>query len=683
MQKKLTFLFLLFASIAYGQKKPLDHSVYDNWESVGVKQFSNDGLWAAYGINKQEGDGNLYFQQTLSTQKINIPRGAAIQQGFSAAPLFSPDSKFAAFAIKPLFKDTRAAKIKKKKADEMPKDSLGIANLTTLAITKIPRVKSFKFPENGASILAYSLEKAVDTSKKASSAPKKDDADYFADDEPGAGAAKEGSDLIVKNLTTGVERTIKFVTEYAFSKDGKRLVYTCSGSKKDKTAPVGVFLLNNETGTVKTLVKEKGNFKGFVFDDDSERLAFLGETSPEKQEIKDFSIYYNSPTLDTAQVLVDNDMTGMPDRFGVSGDGKVVFSKNGEKLFFGIAPIKKAKDTTLVDFENAKLDIWGYKDDYLQPMQLKNADRESKRSYLTAIDIYSTDPKIVPLADAKLPDVTLVNEGNAAFVLASTDYGNRIPSQWTGGTVRDYYLVDVKTGVRKKIIESLDGNASASPNGDYVIYYNDKDMTWTTYQVATGKKTVLNTGMTVKFYDEENDVPALPNSYGIAGWAEEDKTVYLNDRYDIWAFSPDGKSAPKNFTNGFGRANNITFRVERTDPEARFFTKKDVLWLDAFNNITKERGFYRKGINDSKAPELVIMAPFTYSNLVKAKYADAYLFDKGNYTASPDVYVSKDGLKTATKLSSTNPQQASYNWGTAELVKWTTPKGYKSEGILY
>ena len=271
MQKKLTFLFLLFASIAYGQKKPLDHSVYDNWESVGVKQFSNDGLWAAYGINKQEGDGNLYFQQTLSTQKINIPRGAAIQQGFSAAPLFSPDSKFAAFAIKPLFKDTRAAKIKKKKADEMPKDSLGIANLTTLAITKVPRVKSFKFPENGASILAYSLEKAVDTSKKASSAPKKDDADYFADDESGAGAAKEGSDLIVKNLTTGVERTFKFVTEYAFSKDGKRLVYTCSGSKKDKTAPVGVFLLNNETGVVKTLVKEKGNFKGFVFDDDSER----------------------------------------------------------------------------------------------------------------------------------------------------------------------------------------------------------------------------------------------------------------------------------------------------------------------------------------------------------------------------------------------------------------------------
>jgi dipeptidyl aminopeptidase/acylaminoacyl peptidase len=687
MQKKLTLLFLLFASVAYAQKKPIDHTVYDNWESVGLKQASNDGNWSAYSINKQEGDGSLYFQQNQTAQKIAVPRGTGTGGFGGGASLFSADSKFAAFTIKPLYKDVRQAKIKKKKPDEMTKDTLGIANLTTLAITKIPRVKSYKFPENGNAILAYLLEKPLDTAKKAKPAATpeaKNDSDlFFADDEPGAGASKEGTDLVVKNLNTGTERIFKFVTEFAFSKDGKQLVFTSTGSKKDKAAPVGVFLLNNTTGVLKTLVKTKGNFKSFVFDDQSEHLAFLGETSPEKQEIKEFNLYYNSPTLDTAQILVDADMTGMPSKYGVSGEGRVTFSKDGDKLFFGIAPIKLPKDTTIIDFENAKLDVWGYKDDYLQPMQLKNADRESKRSYLTAIDIYSTDPKIVPLTDVRLPDATIVNEGNAAFVLASTDFGNRIASQWTGGTVRDYYLVDVKTGARKKIIEGLDGNASASPNGNYIIYYNDKDMTWNTYQVATGKKTVLNTGMSVKFYDEENDVPALPNSYGIAGWSEDDKEVYLYDKFDIWEFTPDGKAAPKNFTNGFGRANNLTFRVARTNPDARFFTKKDVLWLSTFNNETKQNGFYRKAANSSKAPELVIMAPFSYSNLVKAKNADVYIFDKGNYTTSPDVYVSKDGLKTAAKLSNTNPQQDLYNWGTAELVKWTTPKGYKSEGILY
>lgn len=681
MQKKLILLFLLFASVAYAQKKPLDHSVYDTWESVGAKQFTNNGLWAAYAVNQQEGDANLYFQETLTAKKIKISRASFAQ--------FSPDSKFAAFAIKPWYKDTRMAKIKKKKPDDMTKDTLGIANLTTLAVTKIPRVKSFKFPENGAALLAYNLDKALDTSKKArpatpaSTEVKNDDEDYFADDDaPGASAAKEGTDLILKNLTTGVERVFKFVTDYSFSKDGKQMVFAASGSKKDKTAPQGVFLLNTETGALKSLVKGKGNFKGFIFDDESEHLAFLGETSPEKAEIKDFNVYYNSLTLDTAQILVDGDMPGMPAKFAVSGDGRLNFSKDGNRLFFGIAPIKKPKDTTLVDFENAKLDIWGYKDDYLQPMQLKNADRDSKRSFLTTIDIYGTDPKIVPLTDIKLPDASLVNEGNASFVLASTDYGNRIASQWTGGSLRDYYLVDVKTGDRKKILESLGGSASASPNGTYILYYDKQKMLWNTYQVATGKITTLNTGMAVKFYDEENDVPDEPNSYGVAGWTEDDKAVLLYDRYDVWQFSPDGKSAPKNITNGFGRQNNLTFRVERTNPEFRFFTKKDVLLLDAVNNATKENGFYRKAINDSKNPELIIMSPAKYSNVVKAKDAEIYIYDKGDYVNSPDVYVSKD-LKTAVKLSSTNPQQANYNWGTAELVKWTTPKGYKSEGILY
>ncbi|RZK58072.1 MAG: S9 family peptidase [Pedobacter sp.] len=679
MYKKLTFALLVLASSAYAQKKPLDHSVYDAWEAIGSKQLSNNGAWASYSVVPQEGDANLFFQQTLGMQKLKIPRANFTQ--------FSADAKFAAFAIKPFFKDTRQAKIKKKKADDMTKDTLGIANLTTLAVTKIPRVKSFKFAENGAAILAYNLEKPIDTSKKAKpttpATEQKNDNDYFfADDEPAGGAAKEGTDLVVKNLITGTERIFKYVTEYSFSKNGKLLVFASSGSKKDKDAQQGVFLFNTEKATLKTLVKGKGNFKSFTFDDESEHLAFLGETSPEKQEIKDYSVYYNSLTLDTAQVLVDGDMPGMPERFSVSGDGRITFSKDGNRLFFGIAPVKKAKDTTLVDFENAKLDIWGYKDDYLQPMQLKNADRESKRSYLSAIDIYSADPKIVPLTDAKLPDATMVNEGNASFVLASTDFGNRIPAQWTGGSIRDYYLVDVKTGSRKKIIESLDGNASVSPNGNFVIYYNDKTMLWSTYEVATGKTTVLNTGMSVKFYNEENDVPALPNSYGIAGWLEDDKGVLLYDRYDIWQFSPDGKAAPKNLTNGVGRASNITFRAERYNPDFRFFGKKEVLLLDAFDNATKQNGFYRKAINDNKAPELVVMEPTKYSNVVKAKDAEQYMFDKGNYVNSPDVYISKD-LKTNTKLSNTNPQQDYYNWGTAELVKWTTPKGYKSEGILY
>ncbi|MFC3563665.1 S9 family peptidase [Pedobacter jamesrossensis] len=684
MQKRLTIVLFFVVSFAYAQKKPLDHKVYDTWESIGTKQLSNNGQLALYSVLQQEGDATLYITNLKTNTKLTIPRASLGQ--------FSNDSKFAAFLIKPLYKDLRQAKIKKTKPDAMPKDTLGIANLTSNAVTKVARVKSFKMPENGFGYLAYQLDK-LDTAKKTTSAvPKKDDEPDFADDEPAAGGPKkeEGTDLIVKNLLTNVDKTYKYVTDYAFSKDGKQLVFACSGSKKDKAAPQGVFLLNTEKGTLKTLINGKGSFKGFTFDEESEHVAFVGEQSPEKQEIKNYNVYYNSLTLDTAQIIVDYDMPGLPAKWSVSGDGRVAFSKDGKKLFFGIAPVKKAKDTTIVDFEVAKVDVWNYKDDYLQPMQLKNADRDSKRSFLSVIDVYSSDPKVVPLTNLSLPDATMVSDGDANFVLASTDFGRRIESQWSGSTLKDYYLVDTKTGQRKKIIEKLNGNAFASPRGNYVIYFDENTSNWFTYNVATGKVVQLNSGMNVKFADEENDVPDTPKSYGIATWTEDDKAVLINDRYDIWSFSPDGKTPAKNITNNFGRDNKITLRYHRTQQDNRFergadtkFVKaNELVWLDGFNNLTKENGFYRKNVGTVKNPDLVVMSKSKYSNLLKAKDEDVYIFDKGNYVASPDVYVTTD-FKAETKLTSTNPQQANYNWGTAELVKWTTPKGYQSEGILY
>ena len=658
MQKKLTVIFLLFTSLTFAQKKPLNHTVYDAWESVGQKKLSNNGQWVTYTILKQEGDGTSYFSNLINNAKFNVARAANIE--------FTADCKFAAFLIKPLFQEIRTAKIKKKKPEDLQKDTLGIANLLNSAVTKIPKVKSFKIPENGPSLLAYQLEK-TDTTKKAKT------------EEPSG--KQEGTDLIFRNLITGTQRTFKYVNDYAFSKDGKQLVLSCTGAKNNTTAPQGVFLLNTEKGTLKTLVKVKGNFKGFTFDEESEHLAFLGESSPEKSEIKDYHIYFNSLSLDTAQVLVDQEISGMPAKWAVSGDGKLTFSKDGEKLFFGIAPVKTPKDTTLVDFEHAKLDIWGYKDDYLQSMQLKNRERDLKRNFLAIINIYSSDPKIIPLTDLNVPDASMINEGTSGFVLASTDIGYRLESQWTGESLRDYYLSDIKNGSKKKILSGVKG-ATASPGGNYVLYYDSKSTGIYTYNILTNKVTQLNEGMTIKFNDEENDVPADPRPYGVAGWTEHDKSVLIYDKYDIWSFSPDGTSAPKNLTNGFGRQNELTFRYQNLDADSRFIEKKEAIWLSTFNNLTKENGFYRKNIGDNKNPERIVMGPFHYSTLVKAKDAARYAYDKSNFTNSPNVYVSTD-LKTEFKLSNTNPQQSNYNWGTAELLKWTTPKGFKSEGILY
>jgi len=135
MRKFLQLFFLLaFTGCCYAQKKPLDHSVYDGWQSITERAISNDGKYAAYVISPQEGDGVLVIQSGSKNYKKEIARGYSMT--------ISDDSRFLICRIKALFRDTRDARIKKKKADELPKDSLAIIALGTDSVQKIAGVES-------------------------------------------------------------------------------------------------------------------------------------------------------------------------------------------------------------------------------------------------------------------------------------------------------------------------------------------------------------------------------------------------------------------------------------------------------------------------------------------------------------------------------------------------------------
>ena len=60
------------------------------------------------------------------------------------------------------------------------------------------------------------------------------------------------------------------------------------------------------------------------------------------------------------------------------------------------------------------------------------------------------------------------------------------------------------------------------------------------------------------------------------------------------------------------------------------------------------------------------MAKAKYSNLVKAKDADIYIYDKGSYVESPNVYVTTD-FKTETKLTNTKSSTAKLQLGNGRI----------------
>ncbi|WP_121354719.1 alpha/beta hydrolase family protein [Flavisolibacter nicotianae] len=703
--KRLISLFLFSPLILFAQKKPLDHTVYDGWQSIGERSISNDGKWVVYTVTPQEGDANLFIQSTENpANKRQVPRG------YNA--VMTEDSRFVVFKIKPLYKETREARIKKKKLEDMPKDSIGIVQLGKEGIVKVAKVRSYKVPDKSSGWLAFHKERdaatmrpsALPTQKTVDSLRQKVDSltqlvvqlkntkggnrdAGDADEDPSPAAnGSEGSDLVVRNLLTGKDKIFKNVTDYAFSKNGQKLVMRLAKAPKDSTAKNAVAVYDTKRDVVDTIQKGGNDFRGFAFTEDGSKLAFVAERDTNTRALQKFyGLYLYRSGSDSAELLIDKTSVGMQVGMTVSENGTLSFSKSGNRLLFGIAPILPAKDTSLVDFELAKVDVWNYKDDYLQTQQLFNLQNELKRSYLTAYDFGQN--KVVPLGSPGLPNVLPTADGDGVYFVAVTDTGRRVQAQWTGSTAKDVYALNPVTGERKLVKKNLEGNIYPSAAGKHILIYDNKARAYFAWNGKELKNVTAK--IPVALYDEENDVPDDPNPYGVMGWHEGDSAVYVYDKYDVWKVSPQNKFAPQKLTSG--RNTNTVYRNLRVDTASRFISANQPLYFRAFNRKTKASALVL--FAGKNAPLFVAHNDAAaYTTFLKARNKEAYLYSKESYVQSPDLYFVLQDSKNSTlrasepaavKLTALNPQQSQYNWGTAELYKWKTFNGKESTGILY
>ena len=620
MKKIVFFSLVCIATTATSQnKKPLDHTVYDNWKSIGERMISNDGQFVVYAVNPQEGDGELVIQNPTTQYKKIIPRG------YNA--VITEDSKYAVFKIKPLFQDTRQAKIKKKTGDDLPKDSLGIIELGKNNVVKFAKIKTYKAPEKAAGFVAYLLDKAEPAATKVKAMPDSatqlknllqmaDSLVKVADSirnktkeaqtkglavltpakketKPAATKAdaekiEEGTDLILRRFIDGKEKKFKLVSEYYFDKKGNKLLIETTKSSKDTNSKAMVLLYDLYGERTDTLLKGCNDCKNYVFDEEGKQLAFVAERdSVTKALTKFYKLWYYANGQDSAKLLVDKNTVGMKVGNTISENANLIFSKDGKKLFFGTALIKAPKDTTLVDFELARLDVWHYNDDYLQPQQLKQLDQELKRSYTAVINI--GHDKVVQLGAEDAERISLVNEGNADWVLAETNKGNRKEIQWTGNAKISAYVINTSDGSKKLVLANALANFNASPAGKYVYWYDDVKRNYFTYDVASGVTKNVTEKIKVPLYDEENDVPDYPNPYGVMGWSNDDANMYVYDRYEVWNVNPAAAVAPATIIDPakMPRKNKFTYRYISTDREERFVNLEKTLVFRVFDNTAK------------------------------------------------------------------------------------------------
>ena len=688
------------------QKKPLDHTVYDSWQTIGERKLSADGSWIVYTIDLQEGDGTCVLQRIDSSFKIEIPRG------YQSA--FSEDSRFLIIKIKPLFSDLRQAKIKKKKVEEFPKDSLGIYDLTSNVFQKIPNVISYSLPKKSGKSIAYLIapihsdssrgnanldsshhiadslksslpiiiEQIPDKKQKrkmSASGERLDDAIDDSTEEPNTPAIKEGNELVVENLSTHVQKKFPLINEYLWSENGKLIVLKSSAKKSDKSVQPLVYVWRTVENSVDTLMKGANDIKSLSIDHDGYQIAFIAERDSSFKSLQKFyKLWYWQNGDHEASVLVDKFSEGMLINWTVSDEFLPVFSKSGNRIYLGTNPIKSIIDTNLIEIDKVKLDIWHYNDDYLQTYQLKNIEKENKRSYLAMVDLQ--EKKFVQLADLDLPEVVYSSEADASQLLGITDRSNRIEMQWQGDTKKDVYSVNASTGNRKLIKKNLEGDPQISPFGNYIYWY---DLQQKHYFAYTNDKVVnISSHMPHKLYDEEYDMPSQPTPYGIMAWGNLDSSIYIYDRFDIWKLDPTGIKLPIDITNGMGRKSKTNYKYLSTNPDDKTVTFNQKILLRSFNEKSKQSGLSSVALNNPATLTHHLKGDFSLGAVIKSKQADFYAYTKESFTSSPDLYVSKN-LNKDVKLTAINPQQSNYTWGTAELYSWKAYNGKMAQGILY
>lgn len=649
--------FLVSSFWLNAQKRAMTHADYDSWKSIVNTQLSSDGHWVAYEQNPQDGDGKLILYPLKGNRLDSIQRGKEAK--------FTFDNQFLICLVAPTKDSVLVAKKAKKKPEELPKDDLAIYSLNQNSVSLISNVLSFKLPEKQGGVLVYQRAALLKTDKKKEKKESKEN----------------GSKLVVRILENQQEISFDFVTNYAIPKEGKKVAFISTGN--DSTLLAGVYIydfLSKEFNAV--FQQKKAKFSQLSFTEDGSQLAFIADLDTNTTTLRrNPSLFYWKKGDTKATMVADSVQNPVSNGWLVSENFTPTFSKDGNKLYFGTIPRPLVKDTTILEEDIVKVDVWNYKDAPLMTQQLANLKTDLKKSYLAVLN--TANLKAVQLATKEMPTTELVEDGDADYVMATSNlpYTHQ---HWDWNGTNDIFYISTKDGQAKKIATAQKisgGGVKTSPKGKYIFWYSKADTAWFAFQVKS--ENLIRLTQSKDFSDvADDDHPDLPTSYGIAGWTKDDEMVLIYDKYDIWAINPEKPTELTNLTNG--RSNFNSFRYIRLDEEEKSIPFDKPLILHFFNEKTKQSGYATYQPTFQKTNELLKESARFSQKIWKAKNTNDVVFTKETFRQFPDLFVA-DNLSFSgyRQLSNANPQQNNLFWGNVEIVSWKSLDGISLNGLLY
>ena len=394
---------------------------------------------------------------------------------FGQAPTFSKDGKWLAYSIGV----SEADREKAEKTKEAPKAKLGLRNLVSGDVATIDQVGSPTFSDDGKFLAMRGR--------------------------PIKGRESAGADLVVRNLGTGIDTNFGNVSSFSFNEDGTLLAMIIDA--EDKVGN-GIQVYDAATGQLRTLESSQSKYTTLTWRKHSADLAALRENEHGKEEDASFIVLawrglgQNEPKKSVYDFAKDDKF---PKNHRVVDFATLSWSDDGQTLFFGVKawdhkPAEKPKkdeskkdDTKKPETksetkrkalrdtlkEPAGVEVWHAKDIDIIPLQKKTAARKQRENFLAAY--WLVDGKFVQLGNDLTEDVALVGGQKHALGMDNTPHETE---KKFGPTLHDIYLIDVKTGDRKRVLDRLKYSLGSSPDCRYLLYVRDKNL-WT-YDISSG-----------------------------------------------------------------------------------------------------------------------------------------------------------------------------------------------------
>jgi dipeptidyl aminopeptidase/acylaminoacyl peptidase len=650
------------------------------WKSIRSPTISNDGLWFAYRLSPQEGDGEVIIRKTKEEKEYTFPAGEAV--GFSQDIVFSEDSKWVAFTVYPKREEAKKLKKQKKKVY----NNVTILNLESGEKTEFEKIHRFDYSGENSAWLA--LHKYPPETKAVPSENDKDQDKW------------QGSDLIIHELSTGSDLNIGNVAEFAFDKKGNWLAWIVDAQEKSGN---GIQLRNMKTGVILPLDSDKAVYKRLTWTEEGDGLAVLKGNNDDDYENKLYCLLgvYRFGTDAPLKIVYDpKEDENFPENMTISPNRNPSWTEDLTGILFGIhktekkekneaeeedkgekekePPPKKPENKEEIDKEDLPdLVIWHWLDKRLQSMQQVQEQRDKNFSYLCLLRV--EDKKFIRLADESVREVTAAPKQRWAIGTDNQKY--QLMGNLDGRRYQDIYVYNLKTGEKKSALEKCRWYFGPSPDGTHFLYYQDGN--YYTYDMTTDKKFNITQDVPTSFIDREDDhnvidPPIYPYYFG---WAKDGISVLLYDNWDVWNIPVHGRGGENLTING--KKEGIRYqRRFQLDPDEKGIDLAKPLYISAYGEWTKKGGVARV---DKGAPgaEMLLWDDAAFS-ITKAKKAEVYLYSKQTYKDYPDYYVTDNSLKKGRRITEANPQQGEYLWSDGSiLLDYESSKGDKLQAALF